>query len=99
MVEGTSPSRDKFPRPSLVGNASAKTFRLKQIARVADRPILFRGVENVHEHALRPDAGAFAEQLRDPPKQRFLLFRRAGVEHGDLDVHNIGAPGDAVRIT
>jgi len=28
---------------------------------VADGPILFRGVEKVHEHVLRPDAGAFAE--------------------------------------
>ena len=33
LVEETPPSRDKFPRPTLVGNASAKTFRLKQIAR------------------------------------------------------------------
>ena len=63
---------------------------------VADRPILFRGLENVHEHVLRPDAGVFAEQLRGPPEQRFLLFRGAGVEHGDLDVHDIFAPADAI---
>lgn len=28
---------------------------------VTDGPVLFRGVENGHEHVLRPDAGAFAE--------------------------------------
>jgi hypothetical protein len=65
---------------------------------VADGPILFRGIENGYEHVLRADAGAFAEQLRDPAEQRFLLFHGAGVEHGDLDVHDIGAPGDAVGI-
>jgi hypothetical protein len=53
---------------------------------------------NGHEHVLRADAGSFAEQLRDPPEQRFLLFHGAGAEHGDLDVHDIGAPGDAVGI-
>jgi len=62
----------------------------------ADRPILFRCVENVHEHVLRPDAGALTEQLRDPPKQRFLLFRRVVL---NTVIRNIGAPGDAVRIT
>src|SRR5215467_14903131 len=65
---------------------------------VADGPILFRGFENVHEHVVRPDAGAFGKQLRDPPEQRLLLFRGAVVEHCDLDVHDIGAPGDAVGI-
>ena len=59
---------------------------------VTDRPILFRGLENVHEHVLRPDAGAFAEQLRGPPEQRFLLFEGTGVEHGDPDEHEIIAP-------
>jgi hypothetical protein len=54
-----------------------------------------RGLENVHEHLLRADAGAFAEQLRHPPEQRFLLFHGAGVEHRDLDIHEIIAPGDA----
>jgi hypothetical protein len=48
------------------------------------------------EHVLRPDAGVLAEQLRDPPEQRFLLFQGAGVEHGDLDVHEIVNPGDAI---
>src|SRR6476660_4055475 len=62
---------------------------------VADGPILCRGVDNVHENVLRPDAGTFAEQFCDPPKQRFLLFHGAGVEHGDLDEHEIVAPGDA----
>ena len=51
---------------------------------VSDGPILFRGVENVHEHVLRPDPGVLAEQFRDPPEQRSLLFQGAGVEHGDL---------------
>ena len=51
---------------------------------MAEGPILFRGIENVDEHVLRPDAGAFADQLRDPPEQRLVLFRGAGVEHGDL---------------
>src|SRR6266516_4952336 len=45
---------------------------------VADGPILFCGIENGHEHVLRADAGSFAEQLRDPPEQRFLLFHSAG---------------------
>ena len=40
---------------------------------MAEGPILFRGIENVDEHVLRPDAGAFAEQLRDPPEQRLVL--------------------------
>jgi hypothetical protein len=62
---------------------------------VTDGPILLRGLENVHEHVRRPDAGAFAEQLRDPPEQRFLLFHGAGIEHGDLDEHEIVAPDDA----
>src|ERR1700733_12158259 len=62
---------------------------------MADGPILLRGLEHVHEHVLRPGAGAFAEQLRDPPEQRFLLFRGAGVEHRDLDEHEIVAPDDA----
>jgi hypothetical protein len=66
---------------------------------VADGPILFCSIENDHEHVLRAYAGAFSEQLHDSPEQRFLLFRTAGVEHGDLDVHDIGAPGDAVGIT
>src|SRR3954466_2119455 len=51
---------------------------------VAEGPVLFRGLENVHEHVLRPDTRAFAEQLRDAPEQRFFLFLGAGVEHGDL---------------
>ena len=42
------------------------------------------------------DAGAFAEQFRDPPEQHFLLFHGAGVEHGDLNKYEIVAPGDAV---
>ena len=65
---------------------------------VADGPVLFRGGENGHEPVLPPDAGIFAEQLRDPPEQRFFLFRGAGVEHGDLDIHEIIAPGDAKGI-
>jgi hypothetical protein len=65
---------------------------------VADGPILFRGIENGHEHVLGAEAGSFAEQLRDPPEQRFLLLQGAGVEHGDLDIHDVGAPGDAVGI-
>ena len=63
-------------RPPYCRTASSK---LREA--VADGPILLRGVENVHEHVLRPDAGAFAEQLRGPPEQRFLLFHGAGVEH------------------
>jgi hypothetical protein len=55
---------------------------------VADGPILFRGIENGHEHVLGAEAG---EELSDPPEQRFLLFHGAGVEHGDLDVHGVGA--------
>jgi len=51
---------------------------------VAEGPILFRGLENIYERVLRPDAGAFAEQLGNPPEQTLLLFRGAGVEHGDL---------------
>ena len=71
-------------------------MRLKRIGEaVADGPILFRGLDKVHEHVLRADAGAFTEQFRDPPEQRFLLFHGAGVEHGDLDEHEIVAPGDA----
>src|SRR5205085_12680538 len=50
-------------------------------------------------HVLRADAGVLAEQLGDPPEQRLLLFHGAGVEYGDLDVHDIGAPDDAVGIT
>jgi hypothetical protein len=40
-----------------------------------------------------------AEQFRDAPEQRLLLLGGACVEHGDLDVHDIGASGDAVAIT
>jgi len=65
---------------------------------VADGPILFRGFENIYKHVLRADARAFAKKFRDPPEQRFLLFHGAGVEHSDLDVHDIGASGDAVGI-
>jgi hypothetical protein len=39
---------------------------------MAEGPILFRNLDKVHEHVLRPDAGIFAEQFRDPP-----AFRRA----------------------
>jgi hypothetical protein len=56
---------------------------------MADGPILFRCVENVHEHVLRPDARAFAEQFRDPPEQRLLLVYRMCVEYSDLDVDDI----------
>jgi hypothetical protein len=66
---------------------------------VADGPILFRGLENEHEHVLRANARAFAEQLCHAPEQRLFLFHGAGVEHGDLDVHDISAPGDAVATT
>jgi hypothetical protein len=62
---------------------------------VAERPILFRDLDKVHEHVLRPDAGAFLEQLRDPPEQSFFLFQGAGVVRGDLDQHEIVAPVDA----
>src|SRR5262249_45147700 len=62
---------------------------------VADGPILFRGLQNVHEHILRPDAGAFAEQLRGSAEQRLFLLHGAGAEHGDLDEHEIVAAGDA----
>jgi coproporphyrinogen III oxidase len=65
---------------------------------VAEGPILFRDLYKAHEHVLRPDAGAFAEQLRDPPKQRFLLFHGAGVVRGDLDQHEIVAPGDVAQL-
>src|SRR5262249_49699979 len=61
----------------------------------ADRPILFRGVQNVHEYVLWPDAGTSAEQVRDPPEQRLFLFRGAGAEHGDLDKHKIVTASDA----
>src|SRR6516164_1645929 len=62
---------------------------------VAHRPILFRGLENVHEHVLRAEAGAVAEQLREPPEQRLLLFYGTGAEYGDLDKQEIVAPVDA----
>jgi hypothetical protein len=62
---------------------------------VAEGPILLRDFNKIHEHVLRPDAGAFPEQLRDSPKQRSLLFYTAGVAHGELDQHEIVAPGDA----
>ena len=39
---------------------------------VADGPVLFGGIENVHEHVLRADARAFAEQFRDAPEQRLF---------------------------
>jgi len=65
---------------------------------MTDGPILFRGIENGHEHVLRPDAGSFTKMFHDPSEQRFLLFNGAGAEHDDLDVHDIGAPGDAVGI-
>jgi hypothetical protein len=61
---------------------------------IAEGPILFRGLKNVYEHILRPDAGAFAKQLYSSPEQRFLLFRGASVEHRDLDIHEIIAAGD-----
>ena len=84
------------PRPLRVMNIAAPQAKLGEA--VADGPILFRGIENGHEHVLGAEAGSFAEQLRDPPEQRFLLFQGAGVEHGDLDVHDVGAPCDAVGI-
>src|ERR1043166_5996540 len=65
---------------------------------VADGPILFRSVENDHENVLRANARIFAEQFRDAPEQRLLLFSGAGVEHGDLDVHDISTSGDAVAV-
>ena len=65
---------------------------------VAHGPILFRGLENVYERVLRPDAGAFAEQLGNPPEQPLLLSKGAGLEHDDLDGNDIGAAGDAVGI-
>src|SRR5690349_26571 len=42
---------------------------------IANGPILFRRVQDVHEHIPRPDAGALTEKLRDPPEQRLFLFR------------------------
>jgi hypothetical protein len=39
---------------------------------VAHGKILFRGLENIHKLVLRADAGAVAEQLREPPEQRLL---------------------------
>jgi hypothetical protein len=33
-----------------------------------------------------------AEQRRDPPEQRFLLFHNGGVEHGDLALHRLFLP-------
>jgi hypothetical protein len=66
---------------------------------MTDGPILLRGLENEHEHVLRANAGAFAEQLRHAPEQRLFLFHGAGFEHGDLDVHDISAPSDAVVTT
>jgi hypothetical protein len=63
---------------------------------VADRPILFCGIENGHEHVLRTNTGAFAKQVGDPAEQRFLLFYGAGAKDGDLDVDDIGAPSDTV---
>ena len=66
---------------------------------MADGPILFRGQENIYEYVLGANTGAFAEQLRDTTEQRLLLFDGAAVEHGDLDVNDIGAPGDAVGMT
>lgn len=66
---------------------------------MADGPILFRGFENIHEYVLGTDTGAFAEQLRNTTEQRLLLFHGAAVEHGNLDVDNVSASGDAVGIT
>lgn len=66
---------------------------------MANGPVLLRGFENDHKDVLRADAGAFAKQLRDPPEQCFLLFKSTGVEHGDLDIYDIGAPRDAIGIT
>jgi hypothetical protein len=37
---------------------------------VAEGPILFRDFDKVHEHVLRPEAGAFPKQLGDPQEQR-----------------------------
>jgi hypothetical protein len=39
---------------------------------VAHGPILFPGLENVHEHVLRADAGAVAEQLRGRRNSAFF---------------------------
>src|SRR3954447_629064 len=65
---------------------------------VADGPILLRGVRDGHEHVLRPYARAFTKQLRNASEQRFLLFRRAGVEYGDSDEHEIVTPLNSERI-
>ena len=71
------PTLDVMPvdlaEPDLADVGAIGSSELREA--VADGPILFRGLENVHEHVLRADAGAFAEQLRDPPEQRFLLFQ------------------------
>src|ERR1700689_2913248 len=61
---------------------------------VSEGPILLHHLDQVHEHILRPNDRAFAQELRDPQKQRFLLFEGAGVAHGELDQHQIVAPGD-----
>lgn len=53
---------------------------------MTDRPILFRGFDNIHEHVLRTDAGVFAQQLGGALEERFLLFEGARVDHGDLNV-------------
>src|ERR1700733_3610976 len=96
--------RGLFGRSDLMAahSKSVSSYRIassKLREAMTDGPFLFRGVDNVHEDVLRPNAGTFAEQLCDPPEQRFLLLPGAGVEEGDFDVHDISAPGDAVGIT
>lgn len=65
---------------------------------MTDGPVLFRGFNNVHEHVLRTQARVFAQQLGCALEERLLLFERARVEHGDLDVSEIIAPRDAEDI-
>jgi hypothetical protein len=75
----TFSQRGSRPRRELTtsGGIAANSSELRQA--VTDGPILFCRLEDIDEHVLRPDAGAFAEQLRDPPEQHlFLLGGTAG---------------------
>ena len=42
---------------------------------MADRPILLRGIEQIHEHIFGADARVLTQQFCDPAEQRLLLLR------------------------
>src|SRR5512134_1767044 len=77
------------------GSGHSKSFRRVRSHAVAERPVLFRHLDQVDPDVLRAQADRGAELAADLAVERALLLERAAAAQRDLDDHQVARARDA----